>query len=156
MSHGNEWYRRVARRKLAIDRFVKDCLRAINHTLPNISIIRSSQRLFPLQVEYWKENFILEFNASSSWPNASIMRDKTSLKIAFRETSKLRSGLSRSIYQMPFFNVREERGAKKMKRDVSYEGKGSNVPSRRHKVESVLSIDLYRELSKAPSRGAKN
>lgn len=43
-----------------------------------------------------------------------------------------------------------------MERDVSREGKGSNVPSWRHKVESVLSIDLYRELSKAPSRGAKN
>jgi hypothetical protein len=50
------------------------------------------------------------------------------------------------------------RGEKvEMERDVSHEGKGSNtrVPSR-HKVESVLSIDLYRELSKAPSRGAKN
>lgn len=41
-------------------------------------------------------------------------------------------------------------------RDVLREGKGSNVPSWRHKVEGVLSIDLYRELSKAPSRGAKN
>lgn len=54
-------------------------------------------------------------------------------------------------------NAVSTRGEKvEMERDVSYEGKGSNVPSRRHKVESVLSIDLYRELSKAPSRGAKN
>lgn len=50
----------------------------------------------------------------------------------------------------------EMRRPREMERDVLHEGKGSNVPSWRHKVEGVLSIDLYRELSKAPSRGAKN